>query len=276
MDLTELAARAASAIRQADGLLITGGAGMGVDSGLPDFRGNDGFWRAYPALAEAGLSFVEIADPEHFHSFPERAWGFYGHRLNLYRRVDPHAGFELLLEITEKLQKDYFVFTSNVDGHYSKAGFDAERIFECHGSIHHLQCTEDCKGRIWQADNESIDIDEQRCLAIGPVPVCPDCGGVARPNILMFGDWHWNSQRADLQQSRYENWLNNVDKLVTIECGAGTAIPTVRNQGEYLDGTLIRINPREAQSSHPNAISIPAGAQQAITLIASQLERYLP
>lgn len=49
LELAELAARAASAIRQADGLLITGGAVMGVDSGLPDFRGNEGFWRARSA-----------------------------------------------------------------------------------------------------------------------------------------------------------------------------------------------------------------------------------
>ncbi|WOX04614.1 SIR2 family NAD-dependent protein deacylase [Microbulbifer pacificus] len=271
MELTELATQAASAIRRADGLLITGGAGMGVDSGLPDFRGNEGFWRAYPALAEAGLSFVEIADPEHFHSYPERAWGFYGHRLNLYRRVQPHAGFQLLLAITEKLQKDYFVFTSNVDGHYAKAGFDPERIFECHGSIHHFQCAEDCASNIWQADNHTVEVDEQRCLAIGAMPRCSDCGGVARPNILMFGDWHWNARRAEMQQARYENWLRGIGNLVTIECGAGTAIPTVRNQGEYLDGTLIRINPRESQSTHPNAICMAAGAREAISRIAAKL-----
>ena len=46
---------------QADGLLITAGAGMGVDSGLPDFRGTEGFWRAYPALAQAHIRFESIA-----------------------------------------------------------------------------------------------------------------------------------------------------------------------------------------------------------------------
>jgi NAD-dependent SIR2 family protein deacetylase len=46
---------AAALLRDADGLLIAAGAGMGVDSGLPDFRGNEGFWKAYPALAKQGL-----------------------------------------------------------------------------------------------------------------------------------------------------------------------------------------------------------------------------
>ena len=88
--------RAAELIRQADGLLVTAGAGMGVDSGLPDFRGTEGFWRAYPALGRAGLRFESIASPHTFESDPSLAWGFYGHRLNLYRRTVPHEGFSIL------------------------------------------------------------------------------------------------------------------------------------------------------------------------------------
>ena len=47
-------------------LLVTAGAGMGVDSGLPDFRGTEGFWRSYPPLAELGLRFEEVANPAWF------------------------------------------------------------------------------------------------------------------------------------------------------------------------------------------------------------------
>ena len=53
--------KAAALIREADALLIGAGAGMGVDSGLPDFRGNEGLWRAYPKLGKHRISFVEIA-----------------------------------------------------------------------------------------------------------------------------------------------------------------------------------------------------------------------
>ncbi|MDR7336113.1 NAD-dependent SIR2 family protein deacetylase [Roseateles asaccharophilus] len=87
---------AAALIAQADALVVTAGAGMGVDSGLPDFRGRDGFWRAYPALGRAGLQFTEVASPDTFERDPRLAWGFYGHRLGLYRRTVPHAGFALL------------------------------------------------------------------------------------------------------------------------------------------------------------------------------------
>ncbi len=76
-------ARAAALLRAADGLLIGAGAGIGVDSGLPDFRGDHGFWRAYPPLASLGIRFVEIANPHSFDSNPELAWG-----LNSSRELD--------------------------------------------------------------------------------------------------------------------------------------------------------------------------------------------
>src|SRR5262245_65520914 len=74
-------------------MLIGAGAGMGVDSGLPDFRGDQGFWKAYPPYAERGLRFVDLANPDWFENDPAMAWGFYGHRFNLYHKTAPHAGF---------------------------------------------------------------------------------------------------------------------------------------------------------------------------------------
>ena len=73
-------ARAAALVRAADRLLIGAGAGIGVDSGLPDFRGDHGFWRAYPPLAAAGIRFVEIANPRQFDLNPELAWSLISSR----------------------------------------------------------------------------------------------------------------------------------------------------------------------------------------------------
>lgn len=83
--------QAASLLEQADALIVAAGAGMGVDSGLPDFRGREGFSRTYPALRDSGIDFYRIASPSAFVSAPERAWGFYGHRLALYRKTVPHC-----------------------------------------------------------------------------------------------------------------------------------------------------------------------------------------
>lgn len=117
--------QAAKLIASADTLLITAGAGMGVDSGLPDFRGTEGFWEAYPALARAGVEFQSIANPSAFWKNPKLAWGFCGHRLALYRDTVPHDGFRILKQIATRMPQGAFVVSSNVDGQFQKAGFEA-------------------------------------------------------------------------------------------------------------------------------------------------------
>ena len=67
---------AAELISQSDALIVAAGAGIGVDSGLPDFCGREGFWQAYPALGREQVDFYRIACPEAFRTHPERAWGF--------------------------------------------------------------------------------------------------------------------------------------------------------------------------------------------------------
>src|SRR5574340_522259 len=66
----DVVTRAAEALERAQVLVVTAGAGMGVDSGLPDFRGDQGFWKAYPMYERLGLSFVDAANPEHFERDP--------------------------------------------------------------------------------------------------------------------------------------------------------------------------------------------------------------
>src|SRR5262245_53491765 len=141
-DVESAIQQAAEAIRCAEALLIGAGAGMGVDSGLPDFRGPEGFWKAYPPFR--GRQFAEMSNPHWFRADPKLAWGFFGHRLNLYRAAVPHAGFQILRHWGEARPLGSFVFTSNVDGQFQRAGFAAERVLECHGSIHFLQCAQPC------------------------------------------------------------------------------------------------------------------------------------
>jgi len=238
-------ARAAALIEAADALVICAGAGMGVDSGLPDFRSDDGFWRVYPALRSAGLHFTAIANPAAFRRQPDTAWGFYGHRLQLYRDTTPHNGFAILQRWASTKRHGAFIFTSNVDGQFQRAGFDSDQIVECHGSIHHLQCTTPCRNNIWSAEQFTPQVDRDQCLLLNAAPRCPHCGALARPNILMFGDGDWIGDRSEAQQQRLANWLQHVENPVVIELGAGLAVPTVRWFSESLGCPLIRINPRD-------------------------------
>jgi NAD-dependent SIR2 family protein deacetylase len=265
---------AIEAVQEADAIFITAGAGMGVDSGLPDFRGVEGFWKAYPPIAKLGLSFSEMANPVWFDKKPNMAWAFYGHRLNLYRQTIPHEGFKKLLDLGKKKKYGYFVFTSNVDGQFQKAGFDDAFIEECHGSIYHLQCTQPCSSEIWQASTLKINIDMDLFEATNSLPKCQKCGAVARPNILMFGDWNWISYRSVEQGKRLDTWMETMldlnAKVVIIEMGAGHAVPSVRLKSQSafhnLNASFIRINPRDYDVPH-GAIGLPMGAKEGIEII---------
>lgn len=260
-------ARAAALLRDADGLLIAAGAGIGVDSGLPDFRGAAGFWRAYPALAQRRMSFHEIACPDTFDSDPRLAWGFYGHRLGLYRRTLPHAGFALLRALGERMAHGSFVFTSNVDGQFQRAGFADDQVAECHGSIHHLQCTRPCCDAIWPAGGFQPQVDAAQCRLVSPLPHCPRCGALARPNILMFYDGAWIDARTAAQFERLAAWRAGVTRPAVIELGAGTDIPSVRRFAESQGVPVVRINPREAQVR--DGVALEMGALAAMQALAS-------
>ncbi len=275
MPVDAAARRAAQYLREADALVICAGAGMGVDSGLPDFRGAEGFWRAYPALRDSGIVFEGIANPAAFVESPERAWGFYGHRLALYRRTEPHAGFAILKAWGERMAKGCFVFTSNVDGQFQKAGFDPQRVHECHGSIHRLQCLGDCDVTPWDAGAFVPETDDASCRLLNAPPACPRCGGIARPNILMFGDWRWSDEHEAEQRWRLDEWLDTVSRLVVIELGAGRAIPSVRNFSrrmvEERGAKLVRINPRDYEVASDEDVSIAAGALAGLRAIEAAL-----
>src|SRR5690606_4755071 len=217
---------AAELIANADAVLITAGAGMSVDSGLPDFRGPEGFWRAYPPLRKLGIAFEQMAQPHWFDSRPRMAWAWYGHRQQLYKTTAPHDGYTRLVRLAESKPAGYFVLTSNVDGQFFAAGFDPERIVEQHGSVHRYQCTLPCAHEAWTAETPGFVIDLETLEAHGDLPQCKSCGALARPNVLMFDDSTWVDAVTRAQQERLADWLDGLEgkRLVILECGAGTAV----------------------------------------------------
>lgn len=264
--------QAASLIQQADGIFIAAGAGMGVDSGLPDFRGPSGFWDAYPALGRAGLSFQSIANPQTFRLNAKLAWGFYGHRLKLYRETEPNMGFQILRRIAENLEHGAFVFTSNVDGQFQKAGFSDNRIREVHGSIHHFQCLDNCRAMVWPAKGFQPQVNEESCLLVNKMPTCPWCNELARPNILMFEDWGWQPIRSELQTINLKQWKAEVKRGVVIEIGAGKAIPTVRHFSQNQKWPVIRINPFEADLNGAEGVALSLRGADAMAGIQTALD----
>ena len=122
-------------------------------------------------------------------------------------------------------------------------------------------------------DENSIDMDEEKFIAT-KMPVCPECGCVSRPNILMFYDHEFNHKRAWAQRKKYDAWLshNMNSKIAIIEIGAGLAVPTIRIYGERMAKRfkrthLIRINPLDTHVSAYRGMAIKAGGLEGLIAI---------
>ena len=270
--------QAAAVIADADALLVCAGAGMSIDSGLPGFRGAGGLWTMSTKDGEKSVPVVDVAQPKWFYYRPEMVWGFYGWRLNMYRQAVPHSGYRQLLEWGRAKSHGVFVFTSNVDGLFQRAGFGEQEVVECHGSIHYLQCTKPCHHDLWDAASVDLVIDESTRNAREPLPRCSKCRRRARPNILMFEDMAFIRKRVKEQRQRFDLWLRQVagKNLVVIEIGAGVSIPRVRELTtdifNHLDCHLIRINPTDIVDKMETPNSWNTGNIGA----ATAQDRYLP
>ena len=153
------------------------------------------------------------------------------------------------------------ICTSNVDGQIQKARFDSDHVTECHGSIHHLQCMKQCGQDVWPADAFQPVVNANTSLLQSALPSCPSCGGLARPNTLMFGDWDFDGQRYGQCRSGLQA---RTSSPFVVEIGAGTGIPSASRFGESIDCPLIRINPIEWQVALKRDIGIALGAKTAL------------
>ncbi|MEO7343308.1 MAG: Sir2 family NAD-dependent protein deacetylase, partial [Methylotenera sp.] len=185
----------------------------------------------------------------------------------------PNAGFTILRELAHQMPSGAFIFTSNVDGQFQKASFTESQIVECHGSNHHLQCVNGCLNETSSAKDFYPETDDAACQLLSRLPQCQYCGAVTRPNILMFSDRKWVSKRMEAQQARFDQWLSKVTRLLVIEIGAGTSIPTVRKFSESHAGYLIRINPDEAElPNNIKGMSIHMGGLAGLQMVLDAIQ----
>jgi NAD-dependent SIR2 family protein deacetylase len=152
--------RVAAVIASATFLVIAAGAGFSADSGLAVYKDI----ASVKAWRERRLTYPQLCDPCWLPQDPEIFYGFHGTCLNNYRETKPHAGYAVLLRWMNTFFSDTslfhgdkvlsqqccaFVYTSNVDSHFEKAGFPRCRIHAIHGEQEWWQCAEgECKSPI--------------------------------------------------------------------------------------------------------------------------------
>ncbi len=255
-------------IKQADAIAIFAGAGMGVDSGLEQYRGANGLWEKNMRIGNKEIRHIDLMTHQAFVKTPKEAWTFIAYLINKYNNIKPHEGFYKLLELVKN--KDYFIITSNIDEHFQKAGFSEYKIFEIHGSIFYMQSMDILEKEIWLTPK--LKFDKKNFILKSPIPKCLGGKYNCRPNIMMFGDWFWVATKSLHQQKRYIDWQKQIKakykNIVALEIGAGTVIRTIRAASERFvtdKYPLIRINLNDYEVNRNNHIGIQSGAKDFLT-----------
>lgn len=158
--------RLAELIRRRQPCVVLTGAGISTESGIPDFRSPTGIWAQYDPMEYASIGAFERD--------PVKVWDFYARRLQVLTEAEPNAAHLALAEL-ERRGVVRAVVTQNIDTLHERAG--SREVVEVHGSIRTSSCRR-C----------GLSVPLARVIGLLPVPRCPECGEVLKPDVVMFGE----------------------------------------------------------------------------------------
>ena len=222
MDLDRLEALIDRAASSDGPFVFLTGAGISAESGIPTFRGEEGYWK----VGSRNYRPMELATHEAFEQVPEDVWGWYLYRRAVCRAARPNAAHEALVRLEERLGDRFLLVTQNVDGLHLRAGNSLARTYQIHGNIDFLRCADGCCpdrhalpaaiGETWEPGRV---IDEAHWEILS----CPRCRGRARPHVLWFDEYY------DEATFRFESSLRAAGAaamLVVIGTSGATNLPT--------------------------------------------------
>jgi NAD-dependent deacetylase len=211
-----LAACRAALLRGGSMIALTG-AGVSAESGIPTFRGKDGYW----TVGSREYHPQELATHDAFSRMPWEVWAWYLFRRDICRRAEPNAAHAALVRADAALAQRFALVTQNVDGLHRRAGSPPARTFPIHGDIDRARCAAECAPATFAIPDDIPPLARGEAVAAATRArlVCPRCGGLARPHVLWFDETY--------DESRY--FLDTVRGLATsaaLVVVAGTSAQT--------------------------------------------------
>jgi NAD-dependent deacetylase len=236
----------ADLIREHRPCVVLTGAGISTESGIPDFRSPTGIWATYDPM--------EYATIDAFLRDPVKVWDFYGRRLQMLGDAEPNDGHRALAELEERGWVKAVV-TQNIDRLHERAGSRA--LVEVHGSIRTSSCL-DCGTVVRLAD----------VVELLPVPTCPACGRVLKPDVVMFGELLPAAEIARAEQlAREAGVLLVVGSSLEVYPVAGLPLETLANAGQ-----LAIVNRGSTPFDARASVVIDGGAGETLRALADRLE----
>ena len=215
------------------------GAGISAESGIPTFRGEEGYW----VVGSREYRPQEMATHRAFEQMPDEVWRWYLYRRGVCRGAEPNRAHDALAELEDTLGDGLLLVTQNVDGLHLRAGSSLERTFQIHGNIDFYRCDEACGGAVLDP------LDPEVVLGKGdPLPDsmrakldCPRCGELGRPHVLWFDECY------DEPLFRFESSLRaaaDARLLITVGTAGATNLPNQMVHLAHASGaSVIDVNP---------------------------------
>lgn len=226
-------------IQKQGNILVLTGAGISAESGIPTFRGKEGYW----TVGSREYRPEEMATYAMFRRNPDEVWQWYLYRIGVCRNAQPNPGHLAVRQMEEIFGDRFLLITQNVDGLHLRAGNSLARTFQIHGSIEFVRCGLECSREVYplsaevtvkQKDEPLTDRDRKALK-------CPRCGERVRPHVLWFDEcyneeyYHFNSSLS---------FASRADLLLTVGTSGATNLPMQVGQVVAQKGGLVvDVNP---------------------------------
>lgn len=256
-------------------ITVLTGAGISAESGIPTFRGPEGYWTVGSKVYHP----QEMATFWMFTHQPDEVWKWYLYRMGVCAAAAPNPGHDALVALEQHFGDRFTLITQNVDGLHLRAGNTLARTLQIHGNVFFMRCSLECSEAVYpippevrpkSKEEHLTDSDRERLR-------CPLCGARSRPHILLFDEsynehhYHFYSALKAAQQTAL---------LIVVGTAGATNLPNqVANEVHQRGGAFIDVNiepnpfSQLAQKStrgffvqEPSATALPA---MAATMIAS-------
>ncbi len=214
------------------------GAGVSAESGIPTFRGKEGYW----TVGAREYHPQELATHEAFERMPWEVWAWYLYRRGVCRSAAPNAGHRALVRLGDTLPDRFALVTQNVDGLHSRAGSSDRHVMAIHGDIQRMRCARECVPDRFQIPDlvPALAKGEPVSAEVKALLVCGTCGGMARPHVLWF-DESYDEERY------YFDTVRRIATEAALVIVAGTSAQTnlpwqVVTLGQRAGATIVDIN----------------------------------